>query len=35
VLTTLPFLAAHGEMLADHLVEAADPFINGHGVLEL
>ena len=35
VLTTLPFLATHGEELADHLVEAADPFANGHGVLEL
>ncbi len=35
VLTPLPFLAAHGEALADHLVEAADPFANGHGELEL
>ena len=34
VLTPLPFLAAHGEALADHLVEAADPFTTGHGVLE-
>jgi len=35
VLTPLPFLAAHGEALAAHLVEAADPFSIGHGVLEL
>jgi uncharacterized protein YllA (UPF0747 family) len=35
VLTPLPFLAAHGEALAEHLVEAADPFSVGHGVLEL
>ncbi len=35
VLTALPFLAAHGEAMADLLVEAADPFSIGHGVLEL
>lgn len=35
VLTPLPFLATHGEALADHLVEAADPFSISHGVLEL
>ena len=35
VLTVLPFLAAHGPNLADLLVDAADPFTSGHGVLEL
>jgi bacillithiol synthase len=35
VLTVLPFLASHGEVLADQLVDAADPFTSGHGVLEL
>ena len=35
VLNALPFLAAHGEALADQLVGAADPFSTGHGILEL
>ena len=35
VLSVLPFLAAHGPELADLLIEAADPFTTGHGVLEL
>ena len=35
ILTVLPFLAAHGPKLADLLVDAADPFTTGHGVLEL
>ncbi len=35
VLPVLPFLVAHGQELADHLVEAADPFGVEHGILEL
>lgn len=35
VLPALPFLVAHGEQLADLLVDAADPFRIDHGVLEL
>jgi uncharacterized protein YllA (UPF0747 family) len=35
VLPILPFLAAHGQELAEHLIEAADPFAVEHGVLEL
>ena len=35
VLTVLPFLVSHGSELADHLVDAADPFAVSHGVLEL
>src|SRR5690606_41796449 len=35
VLNVLPFLIAHGEGLADALIDAADPFGEAHGVVEL
>ncbi len=35
VLNALPFLVAHGQELAGHLVDAADPFSVHHGVLNL
>ncbi|MHC5063781.1 MAG: bacillithiol biosynthesis protein BshC [Planctomycetota bacterium] len=35
VLNVLPFLVSHGVDIADHLIEAADPFATNHGVLDL
>jgi uncharacterized protein YllA (UPF0747 family) len=35
ILTILPFMAAHGPALGDHLVGAADPFTANHAILEL
>lgn len=35
ILTAMPFLTAHGPGFADALIDAADPFHDGHGVLEL
>lgn len=35
VLTVLPYLLRHGPELSEKLIQAADPFTLGHGVLEL
>ena len=35
VLGPMPFLVTHGESLAGHLIDAADPFSLEHIVLEL
>lgn len=35
VLSPLPFMARHGSELGERLVQAADPFASGHGMLSL